>query len=125
MKKSGKHHYFMIALIFVGVFIAFEVFKVIAAGVSDIESIVTAPFTALGNVWSAITGWLGGIGSAPAPGTVTALGQTAAANVGVSDSSALGAMLDSESSDVNAQLAGLPVTDNSNTGDVVGIWSSP
>ncbi|MGO8839467.1 MAG: hypothetical protein ACLP7I_12045 [Limisphaerales bacterium] len=54
MKSDTTKHLVVLAFIFLGVFIVYEIFSVISAGEATIAKIVEAPFTGLSSAWSAL-----------------------------------------------------------------------
>lgn len=124
MKKFPWKQLFEIAAIMALVFIGWEIYKVFAAGVSDIASILKAPFTAVSKVWSSITSFFTGFSSS-APGTVAGTGQTPAQLTGVDANTPLGQLVNSQPNvdAINAALLGVPA-DNSSSLPVVGIWDT-
>ena len=57
--KTNARHILLIVLVFLAVFAAYEIYKVFKAGVTDLTTLLKAPFNALAGVWAGITGNVG------------------------------------------------------------------
>jgi hypothetical protein len=61
-KESLTKHLIAIALLLAVVFVMVEIYKMISAGITDVKTIVSAPWNAAKKLWNDLTGWFGSIG---------------------------------------------------------------
>jgi hypothetical protein len=60
-KKFSAKHLVIAGVLLVVVFIIVEIVKAVSAGIKDLESLVTAPFSAAKQVWTSVTGFISGL----------------------------------------------------------------
>ena len=127
MKKFPWKQLFVILVLGGGVFILWEIYKAWRAGVSDLKSLILAPWTAAKKVWLSLAS---GVSSLVAP-SPTSSPAALTASLGIDPNSALGQMFQVDAQNALNQVAagdtGLLSTpaDNSSSLPVVGIWSQP
>jgi hypothetical protein len=81
--KAALKQVLVILTVGIVAFVVWEIIKAIRAGAKDVKSILLAPFTALGSVWTAVTGLFtsGPSVATPMPGTITDASGTPIASV--------------------------------------------
>lgn len=126
MKKFPWKQLFVILVLGGGVFILWETYKAWRAGVSDIKSLILAPWTAAKKVWLSLTTGLSSL-VAPSP---TSSPAALTASLGIDPNSALGQMFQVDAQNALTQVAGgdagnmLSTPADNSSGSVVGIWGT-
>jgi hypothetical protein len=125
MKKFPWKQIFVILVLGGGVFVLWEIYKAWRAGVSDIKSLILAPWTAAKKVWASLAA---GVSSLVAP-SPTSSPAALTASLGIDPNSALGQMFQQDAQNALSQVAagdtGLLSTPSNGNDQVVGIWGTP